>query len=52
MARFRAQELGRPMVRVTNDGVTALINAQGEEMDRLPRFSPAVLRGWCCPSEA
>lgn len=45
MARFRARELGRPMVRVTNDGVTALINAQGEETARLPRFSPAVLTG-------
>ena len=45
MARFRARELGRPMVRVTNDGVTALINAKGAETARLPRFSPAVLTG-------
>jgi len=51
MARFRARELGRPMVRVTNDGVTALINAQGAETARLPRFSPAVLTGEVQPQQ-
>ena len=51
MARFRARELGRPMVRVTNDGVTALINAKGEERVRLPRFSPAVLTGEVQPQQ-
>jgi apolipoprotein N-acyltransferase len=49
MARFRARELGRPMARVTNDGVTALINAQGEETARLPRFRAAVLTGTVQP---
>jgi apolipoprotein N-acyltransferase len=39
------------MVRVTNEGVTALINAEGVETARLPRFSPAVLTGEVQPQQ-
>ncbi|WP_297447880.1 apolipoprotein N-acyltransferase [Ferrovum sp.] len=37
MAQTRALETGRPMLRVTNTGVTALIGAHGEILERAPR---------------
>ena len=45
MARMRALELGRWLIRATNDGVTALVDAKGLEQARLPRFEPDVLTG-------
>lgn len=36
IARMRALELGRPMLRATNTGATAWIDAQGQVMDKLP----------------
>jgi apolipoprotein N-acyltransferase len=42
---MRALELGRPLARATNDGVTALVDAQGRISARLPRFEPGVLAG-------
>lgn len=36
ISRMRALELGRPMLRATNTGATAIINAQGRVMQRLP----------------
>jgi len=36
ISRMRALELGRPMLRATNTGATAIINAQGQVMQRLP----------------
>ncbi len=36
ISRMRALELGRPMLRATNTGATAIINAQGEVTHRLP----------------
>ena len=49
MARMRAVELARPMLRSTNDGITALIDHHGRVIDRLPRFEPGVLRGVAQP---
>lgn len=45
IARMRALELGLPLARATNDGVTALVDAQGRISARLPRFEPGVLTG-------
>ncbi len=45
MAQMRALELGRWMLRATNNGVTALIDARGQVVARLPQFQTGVLRG-------
>lgn len=48
-AVFRAVENGRPVLRVTNTGITAYIDAKGQIKDPTPVFEPAV-RVWtiCC----
>ena len=50
-AVFRAVENGRPVLRVTNTGITAYIDAKGQIKDPTPVFEPAV-RVWtiCCTS--
>lgn len=45
MARFRAAELGRDLIRSTNDGVSAIIDWQGKVMVSTPQFTKAVLSG-------
>lgn len=42
---MRSLETGRPMLRATNDGVTALIEYDGSVISRLPQFRTAVLTG-------
>ena len=43
IARMRALELGRPMLRATNTGATALIDAHGRVLQRLPHHRRATL---------
>jgi apolipoprotein N-acyltransferase len=43
ISRMRAVELGRPMLRATNTGATAIINAQGEVTHRLPNAVQGAL---------
>jgi apolipoprotein N-acyltransferase len=45
ISRMRSLETGRPMLRATNDGVTALIAYDGKVVDSLPQFQPGVLTG-------
>ena len=44
IARMRALEAGRYLVVAANDGITAVIDTQGEVIARLPQFQKAVLR--------
>jgi apolipoprotein N-acyltransferase len=44
IARMRALEAGRFLIRAANDGITAAIDAQGTVVVRLPQFQEAVLR--------
>jgi apolipoprotein N-acyltransferase len=44
MARMRALELGVPLVRSTNDGITAVVDAKGNIVERLNRYEQATLR--------
>lgn len=43
IARMRALETGRFMIRATNDGISALINEKGDVVKRIPRFTSGVL---------
>ena len=43
IARMRALETGRYMIRATNDGITALIDEKGGVIETIPRFTSGVL---------
>lgn len=45
ISRMRAAETGRPMLRATNTGMTAIIAADGTLQAALPPFTTGVLRG-------
>ena len=45
ISRMRALELGRPMLRATNTGATAIIDAQGVVTHRLPSAVQGALHG-------
>ena len=49
MAQMRALENGKPLIRATNDGFTALINAKGKVQKIIPRFESGILEGWVTP---
>ena len=45
ISRLRAMELGRPMLRATNTGATAIIDHRGQVQGQLPRFTRGSLTG-------
>jgi apolipoprotein N-acyltransferase len=49
IARMRALEAGRYLVRAANDGITAAIGPRGEIIASLPQFEQAVLRAQVQP---
>ncbi|RTQ98060.1 apolipoprotein N-acyltransferase [Halomonas nitroreducens] len=51
MARLRALENGRYVVRATSNGVTALIDPRGRLLQRAPQFEEATLVGEVVPMD-
>ncbi|MNZ76648.1 Apolipoprotein N-acyltransferase [compost metagenome] len=51
MAQMRALEAGRWMIRGTNNGVTALIDPQGNLATQIPQFQRGVLHGEVTPMQ-
>lgn len=49
IARMRALEAGRPLLRATNTGISAVIDHRGHVVARGPQFEPAVVRGTVTP---
>jgi apolipoprotein N-acyltransferase len=49
IARMRAVETGRDLLRATNTGITALVDATGRVQGQLPSFEVGVLRGEVVP---
>lgn len=45
LARMRALETGRYILRGTNNGVTAIIDNKGQITERIPQFERAVMTG-------
>ena len=45
MARMRALETGRPLIRATNNGISALIDDRGRLLVRGGQFTQEVIRG-------
>ena len=45
IAQMRSAETGRPMLRATNTGMTAIVSANGEVQAVLPAFTTGVLKG-------
>ncbi|EKO3388851.1 apolipoprotein N-acyltransferase [Vibrio fluvialis] len=50
IARMRALELGKPLIRSTNNGLTAVTDYKGHITQQLPQFETGVLRAEMVPT--
>jgi apolipoprotein N-acyltransferase len=50
MARMRALEAGRPMLRAANTGPSAIIDSRGNVREKSPQFESYVLKGTVQPT--
>ncbi len=51
IARMRARETGRPLLRATNTGISAIIDARGQIVSEAPQFRPVVLASTIQPMQ-
>ena len=51
MARMRALELGKPLIRAANTGITAVVEADGKVSHRLAQFEENVLSAQLRPTK-
>jgi apolipoprotein N-acyltransferase len=51
IARVRAKETGRALLRATNTGISAIIGHDGSMQAQSPQFEQAVLRGTVVPRQ-
>ncbi|OUS11552.1 apolipoprotein N-acyltransferase [Gammaproteobacteria bacterium 53_120_T64] len=49
IARMRALENAKPLLRATNDGITAIISPRGKVLEKLPRFQAGILKTEVAP---
>ncbi|SCY27620.1 apolipoprotein N-acyltransferase [Thiohalorhabdus denitrificans] len=49
LARVRAMEMGRPLLRVANTGITYAADHRGRVLERIPRDEPGVARATVQP---
>jgi len=49
MARYRALELQKSLIRGANNGITAIIDERGGIVDKLPQFERATLEDQVTP---
>lgn len=51
MAQMRAIELQRPVLIVSNDGITAIVGSQGKILSTIPPYEPGILKGEVYPMQ-
>jgi len=51
ISQNRALEMGRPLVRATTNGISALVDFKGEIIQQTPQFEEAVLTGMVQPRQ-
>ena len=51
MARMRALELGKPLIRATNTGISVFIDAKGNIEAQAPQFEEITLTHKMVPTE-
>ena len=51
MARMRALELGKPLIRATNTGISVFIDAKGKIEAQAPQFEETTLTHKMVPTE-